>query len=164
MADRLIFMNRGTIVQTGTPEEVVAAPADEFVARSLGFKNIFHGTVLRFDEAVEVQCSLGILSATAPPDSDMAKGAEVAFFIDENGIAIGESSSGTATTTNSFKGVVTERVFRGAEYELRVQSGQGELYCLTSPDGAKGTVEPGQDVSFVIDPKAIRFLGGAAAP
>ena len=45
MADRLIFMNHGRIIQTGTPEEAVASPADGFVARTLGFKNVLRGIV-----------------------------------------------------------------------------------------------------------------------
>ncbi len=56
MADRLIFMNHGRIIQTGTPEEAVANPADGFVARTLGFKNVLPGVVI--DDAVEVFESL----------------------------------------------------------------------------------------------------------
>ena len=157
MADRLVFMNRGRIVQTGTPEEVVGAPADEFVARSLGFKNVFRGAVLRYDDAVEIECPLGVLTAHLPNSPDMDVGEEIAFFIDDKGIATDEFSSDAAPKGNSFRGLVTERVFRGAEYELRVRSEQGELYCLASPDRTSRMIEPGQEVTLTIDPKAIRF-------
>ena len=162
MADRLVFMNRGTIVQTGTPEEAVAAPADEFVARSLGFKNILRGTVVRYSDMVEIECSLGVLFAAAPGDFDAAEGAEVTLLIDEKGIEMRDASSSGTSEGNSFQGVVTESVFRGAEYELTVRAGQGELYFLFSPATVIGKVEPGQRVAFAIDPEAIRFLGGAA--
>ena len=160
MADRLVFMNRGTIVQTGTPEEVVAAPVDEFVARTLGFKNVLGGVVLRRREVVEIECSLGVLFADTPRDLELAEGAEVMLLIDEKGIALYDPSSGGASKTNSFLGVTEERVFRGAEYELRLRVGRGELYCLASPDAVTGMVQPSQDVAFTIDPGAIRFLGG----
>ena len=43
MGDRLAFMNEGAIVRSGTPQQVFDDPGDEFVARSLGFKNILAG-------------------------------------------------------------------------------------------------------------------------
>ena len=162
MADRLVFMNRGAIVQTGTPEEAIAAPADEFVARSLGFKNILRGTVVRYSDMVEIECPLGVLIAAVPKDVEPAEGAEVTLLIDEKGIEMRDSPSGEISDVNQFHGVVTERVFLGAEFELRVRAGQADLYYRVSPETLAGKVEPGEDVAFAIDPEAIRFLGGGA--
>ena len=161
MADRLIFMNRGRIVQTGTPEEVVADPADGFVARTLGFKNVLRGVVLSDGEMLEIECSVGVLSVAKTPDLETARGAELMLLIDEKGIAMSDFASGEAATRNSLQGVITEKVFRGDGYELRVQVGQGELYCHASAAAVTDLVRPGQNVAVAIDPKAIRFLGGA---
>lgn len=43
LADRVVVMNHGQIVQTGTPDEVFHAPASEFVVNFLGHVNVFHG-------------------------------------------------------------------------------------------------------------------------
>ena len=161
MADRLIFMNRGRIVQTGTPEEVVADPADGFVARSLGFKNILRGVVLSGGEMLEIDCSVGVLSVAKPPDLETAGGAELMLLIDEKGIAMSGIPLGETATSNLLQGMITERVFRGDGYELRVQVGQGELYCHASAAAVADLVQPGQHVEVAIDPKAIRFLGAA---
>ena len=40
LADRIVIMNNGSVSQEGTPEEVWHRPADEWVARFLGFDNI----------------------------------------------------------------------------------------------------------------------------
>ncbi|KOU76793.1 iron ABC transporter ATP-binding protein [Streptomyces sp. MMG1533] len=45
LADRVVVMRDGRIAQTGTPLEVWQRPADEFVARFLGFENVVEGTV-----------------------------------------------------------------------------------------------------------------------
>lgn len=164
MADRLIFMNRGRIVQTGTPEEVVADPADGFVARTLGFKNVLRGVVLHDGEMLEIECSVGVVSVAKPPDLETAGAAELLLLIDEKGISISGFPSGEAATRNSFQGVITERVFRGDGYELRVQVGQGELYCQASVGAVNDLTRPGQHVALSIDPTAIRFLGGADQP
>ena len=41
LADRVVVMDRGRVVQEGPPEQVWAAPADPFVARFLGLSNVF---------------------------------------------------------------------------------------------------------------------------
>ncbi len=45
LADRVVVMRDGRIAQTGTPLEVWQRPADEFVARFLGFDNVVPATV-----------------------------------------------------------------------------------------------------------------------
>jgi sulfate transport system ATP-binding protein len=45
VADRVVVMNEGRIMQTGTPEQVFHEPADEFVMSFLGSVNVFHGRV-----------------------------------------------------------------------------------------------------------------------
>lgn len=45
LADRIMVMHQGSIVQTGTPAEVMNQPVNEFVATFVGMENIFTGTV-----------------------------------------------------------------------------------------------------------------------
>ncbi|MFJ4469458.1 ABC transporter ATP-binding protein [Streptomyces sp. NPDC089424] len=45
LADRVVVMRDGRIAQSGTPLEVWQRPADEFVARFLGFENVTAATV-----------------------------------------------------------------------------------------------------------------------
>jgi thiamine transport system ATP-binding protein len=56
LGDRVAAMRAGKIVQTGTPDELWAHPADEDVARFLGLANIRGGTVVR-PEAVHVEAA-----------------------------------------------------------------------------------------------------------
>ena len=86
MADRLLCMNRGRIVQTGTPEEVFDAPTDEFVARSLGFKNIMRGVVRGRGEYLEIECAVGIL--TLGQQTPQPREGEKMLLIKESGIAV----------------------------------------------------------------------------
>ena len=45
VADRVVLMNQGKVVQMGTPEEVYDHPASPFVYGFLGSVNLFHGRV-----------------------------------------------------------------------------------------------------------------------
>ena len=53
LADQVVVMDAGRVVQQGTPEEVWSSPADPFVARFLGLSNVF-GDVLIRPEAVRL--------------------------------------------------------------------------------------------------------------
>jgi len=46
LADRLVVMHGGRIVQTGTPIEVMNQPANSFVASFVGMENVLTGTVV----------------------------------------------------------------------------------------------------------------------
>ena len=160
MADRLIFMNHGRIIQTGTPEEAVASPADGFVARTLGFKNVLRGIVSEDGEFVKIKSPVGIVTAIKPEDKAITAGSESTFLVHEDGISVSNSNSSGEGTEDSLSGLITERVFRGNRYELRVRIGDGELYCHTIPGAASDLDDVGRYVNLTIDPNSIRFLSG----
>jgi tungstate transport system ATP-binding protein len=47
MSDRIVVMNNGKIVQTGTPPAVMTSPANDFVANFVGMDTILEGQVLK---------------------------------------------------------------------------------------------------------------------
>jgi molybdopterin-binding protein len=49
LGDRIAVVHKGRIVQVGKPEDIFRRPADEFVARFVGVRNIFAGTVVPSD-------------------------------------------------------------------------------------------------------------------
>ena len=162
VADKLIFMNRGRIVQTGTPEEVVANPADGFVARTLGFKNVLRGVVLDDGETLSIECSIGVLPVAKPPGFEIGKGSELTVLVDENGITISGhalSEQDKAASGHSLRGMITERVFRGDRYELRIRVGDGDLYCHASADAGLSSLQSDAGVTINISPGSIRLLG-----
>jgi len=160
MADRLIFMNHGRIIQTGTPEEAVANPADGFVARTLGFKNVLPGVVIDDGEALKIECSVGLIMAPKPPGSGTEKGSEITLLVDESGISMSGIPADKTPDGNLLQGVVIERVFRGDRYEVRVQVGKGELYCHAVADAASGPAQSGQSVTLAFNPRSVRVLQG----
>jgi ABC-type Fe3+/spermidine/putrescine transport system ATPase subunit len=160
MADRLLCMNRGRIVQIGTPEEVFGAPVDEFVARSLGFKNIMPGVVRSGGEFLEIECAVGVFSTLRGQALEPADGQEAMFLIEENGVTVHRATDKETQGKNVLSGTVVERVFRGGGYELKVSVGQGALFCAGPPDDFGAGLHADREVSLVIDPAAVKFLEG----
>ncbi|MDD2320200.1 MAG: ABC transporter ATP-binding protein [Geobacteraceae bacterium] len=58
MSDRIVVMNSGSIVQQGTPLDVMNNPANEFVASFVGMDTILEGTVIKSSE--------GFISVSVP--------------------------------------------------------------------------------------------------
>jgi ABC-type Fe3+/spermidine/putrescine transport system ATPase subunit len=156
VADRLAFMDHGRIVQTGAPEEVFAAPRDEFVARSLGFDNILRGVVRARGEYVEVDCEIGTISVK-PSLVAADVGSEVLLLVEDRGIGLRLSKEAGATDRNVFTATVAERSFRSGQYLLKLRIGDG----LLSYRSAHATVAEGQEVRVAIDPDAVRSLGAS---
>jgi len=52
LADRLAVMKDGTIIQVGTPDEVFRKPKEDFVARFVGFENLFKGKIIENREGI----------------------------------------------------------------------------------------------------------------
>jgi ABC-type Fe3+/spermidine/putrescine transport system ATPase subunit len=77
MSDRIVLLNRGHIVQDGTPRELFERPASRFVAEFMGAENVFSGKVVACDAAA-VRISIGetILEGRVLPGSALAVGAE----------------------------------------------------------------------------------------
>ena len=66
LADRVVLMRDGRVVQTGTPLEVWRHPASEFVARFLGFGNLVTATVRDGGTADTPWGPVPVPSGTAP--------------------------------------------------------------------------------------------------
>jgi molybdopterin-binding protein len=49
LGDRIAVVHKGRVAQVGTPEEIFRRPADEFVARFVGARNIFAGIIAEPD-------------------------------------------------------------------------------------------------------------------
>ncbi len=69
LSDRIAVMDRGRLVQLGTPEDVFERPAGRFVAEFVGSNNFVEGRIERIDEGTaEVRDTAGILwLASAEP-------------------------------------------------------------------------------------------------
>jgi len=52
LADRIVVMQDGTLIQSGSPAEVMDQPANEFVATFVGMENIFSGAVFEADQGL----------------------------------------------------------------------------------------------------------------
>lgn len=111
VADRVVVMKAGRVMQVGAPEEIYRKPACPFVAHFLGLNNIFRGIV----EGETVRTPIGRLPVTNEISG------EVTLLIRPDTVRLG------AERQHQFSGTVTARSFRGSRCQLEVQVNNQQL-------------------------------------
>lgn len=106
LADRLVVVEDGHVVQAGSPEEVRRRPLSRFVASFIGL-NLVRGTLRRTGDATWVAGPQGTVTVT---DLGLAHGTQVAAVIPPQAVAVSADPP-----TGSARNVVTSRI---ADIEL----------------------------------------------
>jgi len=120
MSDKVVVMNRGKVMQVGTPEEIYHKPTTAFVAEFLGVTNVLRGTVTSYGREVKVG---GI---SVPYDGVPGSSVTVVFKADEAQISAGEVQADGAAV---FRGRVEESSFIGTVYRHYVDV-DGEMILI----------------------------------
>ena len=160
MADSMVIMEEGEVVQAGTPEELYTAPRSEMVARSMGIRNVLSAQRAGQDEGVtHVLTEVGMLSGVLQGSSELRPAGEALAFIDERRIALGpvtEHTGAGASVATLLDGTVESRRFQSGELELVVQVERARLTCLVK---AGDTVPAtGDAVTLTIPQDAVRIV------
>jgi ABC-type Fe3+/spermidine/putrescine transport system ATPase subunit len=141
-------MDRGRLVQQGSPREIYLRPQSAFVAGFLGETNLLEGTVGQVEgDQVTVTTPLGTVRGTAEAGT-LAPGAAALCCIRPESVRIAAAGS---NGPNRFRGTVEREFFFGELRHLRVQSGGAVLLSYRFPL-QKDRFEPGSSVGFAIDP------------
>lgn len=81
LCDRVAVLNAGRIAQTGTPVELIARPADAFVAGFVGDPNTFRARVIGADGSGSLRIEANGLRAEAEGLAGLAAGTQVDVFV-----------------------------------------------------------------------------------
>ncbi|MFF4056761.1 ABC transporter ATP-binding protein [Streptomyces sp. NPDC001668] len=142
LADRVVVMRDGRIAQSGTPLEVWQRPADEFVARFLGFENVVEGTVA--GEAADTVWG----KVPVPPGA--AQGVR-SVLVRPAGVRLVAADEGLRCT-------VTARTFRGTHVAVHLRPAD-EGPRLEAACALRVAPEVGDAVGVEFDPDEIVVLG-----
>ena len=117
LGDRVCVMNRGEILQVGSPEEIYQRPVNLFVAQFVGQMNFVGGQVV---DKHSVASALGTISCSVP--SDLQVGQNVTLAIRPEHVKFLRDGDSFPDGGNSVKGNLTGRWFLGpvAVWEVRV--------------------------------------------
>ena len=150
VSDRIAVMNKGNVLQIGTPYEIYESPATQFVAEFIGETNLFEATVVNCESykvegksdiehmvtlnvpALGLQAQLtGDTQATKEEDKNILvtdyehtdEGQKVAFTVrpEKISITLDEPDVKGRKDINVFKGIVEEPVYTGFQSKFYVK-------------------------------------------
>ncbi|MFF3908545.1 ABC transporter ATP-binding protein [Streptomyces sp. NPDC001848] len=145
LADRVVVMRDGRVAQSGTPLEVWQRPANEFVARFLGFDNVVEATVA--GEAADTPWG----KLPVPEGTPQGPGT---LLVRPAGVRLTAAAEGLRCT-------VTARTFRGTHVALRLQPEEAPALEAACP--LRSAPEPGDEVGVVFDASDVVVLGDPSA-
>ncbi|MBW8700515.1 Spermidine/putrescine import ATP-binding protein PotA [Streptomyces sp. MBT84] len=144
LADRVVVMRDGRIAQSGSPLEVWQRPADEFVARFLGFGNVVAATVT--GQAADTPWG----KLPVPEGSPQGPGT---LLVRPAGVRLVDASDGLRCT-------VAARTFRGTHVAVHLRPEQAPGLEAACP--LRIAPEPGDEVGVVFDAAEVVVLGGSS--
>lgn len=133
LADRVVVLRDGKVRQVGRPVDVWRAPADSFVARFLGFGNVFDVHV----RAGSIETPWGPLDAAGP----------------DGPATLVVRPDGFRLATDAVPGIAGAATFRGDHFLVPADLANGWTVEVTERSGA--VPEPGCPVEIALDRNAV---------
>lgn len=147
LADRVIVMNAGEILQVGKPKEVFDRPESLFVADFMGFSNFISGEVKEVDGSkIKVDCSGQELILTDTNSKDYTPAIKVTLSIRPENIELAEKDS-----ENVLRGIVQSVTYKGTVTRIEIKDIFEETVYLNINDSEGYEVGDAITVAFPAD-------------
>lgn len=156
LATRVAVLDKGNMLQQGTPDEVFHHPKSKFVADFTGIKNFFKVSVnskpdSELAEAVILGTELKFILVNVPGIS------EGFILIRSTDIILSDTSAGLSTV-NNLHGTVQEIVPSGYGYEVLLDVGIPLYVQITAASQEKLGLIPGKQVLACFKAPAVRLI------
>ncbi|MGH7767298.1 MAG: ABC transporter ATP-binding protein, partial [Candidatus Binatia bacterium] len=148
ISDEIALMNRGRIVQHGTPREIYSRPVNEFAADFIGAANIIRGRLVEGPDArgrARVETTIGTLMATLKGGPEPT-GKEVLIAFRPEQVMICNDGA-LISGDNVLRGKLEGYTYLGESTELHVLVEQQKVQAKGPPNM---TLERGAQISLQI--------------
>ncbi|MGH8140064.1 MAG: ABC transporter ATP-binding protein [Steroidobacteraceae bacterium] len=130
LATRIAVMDRGKVVQVGTPSEIYEFPQSRFVADFVGTTNLFEGTVATCEPGlITVRCSQVSCDLVVDDVGRFTPGQQVWVALRPEKIRLSKQPAPSGHV-NQLKGVVWELGYLGNRSTYQIKTGSGMLVTV----------------------------------
>jgi molybdopterin-binding protein len=132
LADRIVVLHEGRVVQAGTPDEILLRPGSPFTAELTGAELLLQGSVETVDgELAAVRIGSGTVLWTTRASSDVEVGAAVVVAYRPEDVTLSTAPDGADTSAmNRLDGRIEALVPAGALVRARLNAGEVTLTAL----------------------------------
>jgi putrescine transport system ATP-binding protein len=142
LASRMAVMDKGRVVQVGTPAEIYEYPQNRFVADFVGTTNLFEVIVAAVGPgAVMVECAETGTSFTVEHPGQLARGQKVWMAVRPEKIRLSKTPPPEAGA-NRLVGAVWELGYLGRHSVFRVKTQSGKLVTSFAQNAARTSELP----------------------
>ena len=145
IADRILILNEGRIVQSGSPQHIYTNPEDLWVASFFGLNNRLEGKICSIDPVI-AETAIGKIAFSCDKEI-FSVGAAVDLVILPTAISVEENNNGL----NYFEGRIIENIFKGNNFLIRIEIQESSEFSFQMM-----TLYPkGKNLGFTINPDSI---------
>ena len=153
LSDTIVVLDRGRIVQQGSPVDIYRRPATAYVADFIGEANLIPGRVRGTEgSAVVVETGFGAVRGSAVPGITPAAGVAAIISVRPEHVVLGPADAGGAF---SHRGEVVESTFLGNHTRVSVRLADTVVRANVSGDHA---ARPGEPVTLAWGPEDAQVL------
>jgi putrescine transport system ATP-binding protein len=161
LSTRIAVMDRGRIVQVGTPNEIYEYPRTRFIAEFIGTINMFAGTVETSDgERAAVRCEDADCTMAGALRAELAPGTAVSCAVRPEKIYISRDAPDGAGRT-VLRGIVFDLGYFGNLSLYKVKLASGRIVQVSAPNrrrSAERTLEWDDEVFLSWDEASVVIL------
>jgi ABC-type Fe3+/spermidine/putrescine transport system ATPase subunit len=145
IADRIVVLRKGRIIQKGTPEEIYDNPVSPFIQHFVGEANFFCGTIIEKDKGGSMVKCDGLTVSARP--TALSVGTEVCVGIKTERCFV---SKGKEEGLNKLHGTVERELFLGRLSSIEISSDYGNLKAKVPAD-VSAAIDAGDEVTLNFD-------------
>jgi iron(III) transport system ATP-binding protein len=164
LADRIVVMRAGRVLQSGEPIAIYSAPRTSAVAEFLGYSNIFAATVVA-GEGVERTARLHASDAAIAGRLGADASADVAVCVRPNDVRVAalDAPATTALPANAYAAELILASFEGSHIHYQARTDGGVVWDALSTD-VLGALRTGSRVAVSIAPGDVLLLPRDGVP
>ena len=154
ISDKIVILDKGKIVQSGSPKEIYSNPKNKFVAGFIAVTSFISGSINSFAEEkkkVIVKTDDGLVIHGFNNSFDIGQKVSVAMRMNVIKFIQDENKS-DKNTVNIFKGKIIQSSYLGDIIDYKIKVGNWEV--RTNSD-AKYNFKVGEEVTFYLSPEDI---------
>ena len=154
LAHSIAVIENGTLVQTGSPEEIFRFPASDFIAKLSGVRN-FYPARAEGDRIIKLFSGGVLMCAKETPSAEgyvMISPAEVVL----SEIALSSSMA------NNLTGIIANCFYTPNGYEVEVDAGFMITASITPQSFEKLNIHPGKTIHVAFKASAVHFVPSSA--